>query len=502
MTKVTLADVGNLIDATTAATTINNNSAAIVAAMEKTLSRDGTSPNQMTSQLDMNSNRIINLPAPGGPNDPVRLQDVTGSPTIDLSITLTGDVTSPTGNGNLPTTISPAAVTGTKIANATIQNNNIADATIANAKLATMANNRLKGNVSGSTASPSDITMSQALDSISATQGTILYRGSSAWTALSPGSAGQYLQTNGAGNNPSWTTIAGASSITPEQFGAVGNGITDDSAAIDAFVVACQNNQGVMTPGKTYLVSQSFRIRPNTHIYAYGATIKAANTAGTMASHLLLTDITGGAGNGPSNVIIEGLTINGNATVRRANGSITGVGQYASIYVASCNNVTIRDCYCDDSEGDNYYMGGGTNPGTNNTTNSVFYRCIGNNPGRNCFSVVGTQECLFDSCIGQNASYGAAHSNISCGWDYEPDNAGSQNTGTHCINCYAINCKTGFAEGNSPNLNCNIMNCYAQSNTIGFNISNAGGIRLIGTRAYLNSSQGYAARGDSIPSFP
>lgn len=61
MSKLTLNNVGNLIDATTAATTINDNSAAIVAAMENTLSRDGTTPNQMGSDLDMNSHDILNV---------------------------------------------------------------------------------------------------------------------------------------------------------------------------------------------------------------------------------------------------------------------------------------------------------------------------------------------------------------------------------------------------------------------------------------------------------
>lgn len=74
--KVTLADVGNLIDATTAATTINSNSAAIVAAVNNTLSLDGTSPNQMQASLDMDSNRILNLPTPLSNYEPIRLIDV------------------------------------------------------------------------------------------------------------------------------------------------------------------------------------------------------------------------------------------------------------------------------------------------------------------------------------------------------------------------------------------------------------------------------------------
>ena len=74
--KITLNDVGSLIDATTAATTINGNSATIETAFDNTLSRDGTAPNQMQSELDMNSKQIINLPNPATATSPLRLQDL------------------------------------------------------------------------------------------------------------------------------------------------------------------------------------------------------------------------------------------------------------------------------------------------------------------------------------------------------------------------------------------------------------------------------------------
>lgn len=73
--KVILNDVSNLIDTTTARTTINNNSAVIETAFDNTLSRDGTSPNTMLANLDMNSFRIYNLSAPLNGSEPLRLQD-------------------------------------------------------------------------------------------------------------------------------------------------------------------------------------------------------------------------------------------------------------------------------------------------------------------------------------------------------------------------------------------------------------------------------------------
>jgi hypothetical protein len=47
------------------------------------------------------------------------------------------------------------------------------------------------------------------LDRIGSTRGDILYRGSSAWAALAPGTNGQVLVTQGAGANPQWGSASG-----------------------------------------------------------------------------------------------------------------------------------------------------------------------------------------------------------------------------------------------------------------------------------------------------
>ncbi|RUV12408.1 MULTISPECIES: hypothetical protein [unclassified Mesorhizobium] len=51
-------------------------------------------------------------------------------------------------------------------------------------------------------------TLSAALDAFGSTQGTVLYRGASAWGALGPGTSGQVLTSGGAGGNVSWSTLA------------------------------------------------------------------------------------------------------------------------------------------------------------------------------------------------------------------------------------------------------------------------------------------------------
>lgn len=76
MSKITLNPVGSLQDTTTAQANINANLAIIQTAFDNTLSRDGTTPNQMESTLDMNSEQIINLPVPATDNSPLRLTDL------------------------------------------------------------------------------------------------------------------------------------------------------------------------------------------------------------------------------------------------------------------------------------------------------------------------------------------------------------------------------------------------------------------------------------------
>lgn len=76
MSKITLTDLANLQNENTAVNAINNNNSTLETAMDNTLSRDGTSPNQMNASLDMNSHQILNLNAPLTVDSPLRLQDL------------------------------------------------------------------------------------------------------------------------------------------------------------------------------------------------------------------------------------------------------------------------------------------------------------------------------------------------------------------------------------------------------------------------------------------
>lgn len=76
MAKLTIPNINADYGATS---TINSNFDLVETAVENTLSRDGTSPNNMTAVLDMGSNRVVNVAQPVDQNDAARLKDVSDS---------------------------------------------------------------------------------------------------------------------------------------------------------------------------------------------------------------------------------------------------------------------------------------------------------------------------------------------------------------------------------------------------------------------------------------
>jgi hypothetical protein len=84
--KLTLNDPSNLTSSS-AASTIAANNRAIEAALENTLSRNGATPNDMDADLDMDSNRILNLPAAVGDTEPVRKLELdTATDAMDATV--------------------------------------------------------------------------------------------------------------------------------------------------------------------------------------------------------------------------------------------------------------------------------------------------------------------------------------------------------------------------------------------------------------------------------
>lgn len=109
MAKITLTD---LTAGYNLATRYNANNTAIEAAIENTLSRDGTAPNDMQAVLPMGGYRITNVGAPVNPTDAARLQDlvdVAGGGDIDVSADWPDITNVPANIQNIEDLVDPGA---------------------------------------------------------------------------------------------------------------------------------------------------------------------------------------------------------------------------------------------------------------------------------------------------------------------------------------------------------------------------------------------------------
>jgi len=246
MAKLTLTDESSGFQTTTQR---NANYTAIETALENTLSRDGTSPNAMGANLDMNSYRIINLSAPTANSDAARWIDVAGA------VGLSTAVPNQTGNNG--------RVLSTDGTSLTWKNAFVVVETVADMKA-------LTGLVNGA-----DVYCGGYYAKGDLGGGTFIYNSASAATA-----------DDGAVIAP--TTLSGRflrvmeGDITPHIWGAKGDATTNDQTAFEKGIAWIKSAQ-VATPamanvystpplilleGRRYLVTGNFDVGTDFHIYA------------------------------------------------------------------------------------------------------------------------------------------------------------------------------------------------------------------------------------------
>jgi hypothetical protein len=96
----------------------------------------------------------------------------------------------------------------------------------------------------------SSATLSSQIDSVfGSSQGSILYRGVSVWTALAPGSSGFFLQTQGASANPTWAAASGGTGCNTG--GSAGDLLTANGAGGCTTVTVSTLTNGALALGSS-----------------------------------------------------------------------------------------------------------------------------------------------------------------------------------------------------------------------------------------------------------
>lgn len=125
--------------------------------------------------------------------------------------------------------------------------------------------------------------------------------------------------------------------LSVKDFGAVGDGLTDDTAAIQ--LALDSNNPTILFSAGVYLVTSKLIIKDNTHIIGQEAILLNKFTSTYNVSDNCIF------GDGISNVVLEGLVIDGGwRTFPSSNATDTLAGN-SLIKFTNCKNIEIRDCW-------------------------------------------------------------------------------------------------------------------------------------------------------------
>lgn len=318
MSKITLTNISSLTkNPTTATSEINSNFQTIQAALDNTLSRDGTSPNQIENTIDMNSNQIINLPTPMTGGSPARLQDLStlnGAGTVTNIPTggTTGQILSKTSNTDFAVGwVSSSGISaGTNIT--TTGSNPTTIATIADPTFSTSvttpevlnSSGILTMNTSGTVTVPNvtdtlvgkattDTLSNKTIDTAS---NTVKIAGTSITSTT--GSGAVVLE-----NNPSLSGVALSSLATEAAYSIVGN-TTSSVASPTAFTIGGLTQKS--SPASTDLLLIQDQASSGALKYAQVSSIASAGSVSSIAGNTGTFTLSGGVTNNINAIELNG----------------------------------------------------------------------------------------------------------------------------------------------------------------------------------------------------
>lgn len=222
------------------------------------------------------------------------------------------------------------------------------------------------------------------------------------------------------------TTVADklAESVSVKDFGAVGDGSTDDTIAITNAIAA---SNSVYFPQGTYKITSEIELRSDMYIYGAGQNVSILNfykASNPASSEFML------AARYESNILIENMTVKSNAYAdglfnvgtyyagppkRYVNGDL---GNINGILISSCSNITIQNC---EITGFNYdgirVTVEGDDPNTDYNYNLKFDKLYGHHCLVTPLDILGTIGYSVTNCtMTDNGNYTAQYIDGSTGY--------------------------------------------------------------------------------------
>ncbi len=273
-----------------------------------------------------------------------------------------------------------------------------------------------------------------------------------------------------------------------KEFGATGNGVTDDTSAIQsALDWASTNKATIIFNAGTYLIDSDantlsgdkygVHVKDNTHVhFEKGAVLQSETNSST---HYAVMMVSG------DDILIDGAgTLIGDRTTHTGS-----TGEYGHVLdVRNSDRVIIKDVTVKDGWGDGLYVGSHVTDGeTCNDITISNVTCLTNR--RNNCSIVDVDTCFIDNCRFDGANGTAPQAGI----DIEP------NTGDSCKNITLVNCSAtgntgnGFLTvGNAASVfRVSFSNCISISNSLnGFQVKNSDYVVFSNCHATSNTENG------------
>ena len=265
--------------------------------------------------------------------------------------------------------------------------------------------------------------------------------GGTVYKVVNPGDepSGSYYEVL---NNGLYAVLVGVSN-TPEMFGAVGDGVNDDSIAFQS----CVDHSDVvnLTSGKTYMIDADpdrhpIFLRSSQTINGNGATVKCITNGNTASYIFVLHEI--------HDVSISDVNFVGDRATHSGSTGEWGEG----IRTRSCKNVYVRNCTFTDTWGDGLILEATTDP----NENIIIDGCRFFKNRRNGISVIHADGVRITNCSFDRI-YGTAP---QAGIDLEPNIAAQYCRNVFISDCDFLNCAGAGIEcrtANNPSIDIN--NC-------------------------------------------